>query len=68
LATTKWVKSNRYVLSIATSSTLGGIMVGNGLSITNTGVLSVVDNWTSTLNTISSNVGTNTSDITILKS
>lgn len=68
LATTKWVNSNRYVLSIATSSTLGGIMVGNGLSITNTGVLSVVDNWTSTLNTISSNVGTNTSDITILKS
>lgn len=68
LATTKWVKSNKYVLSIATSSTLGGIMVGNGLSITNTGVLSVVDNWTSTLNTISSNVGTNTSDITILKS
>lgn len=68
LATTKWVNSNRHVLSIATSSTLGGIMVGNGLSITNTGVLSVVDNWTSTLNTISSNVGTNTSDITILKS
>lgn len=68
LATTKWVNSNRYVLSIATSSTLGGIMVGNGLSITSTGVLSVVDNWTSTLNTISSNVGTNTSDITILKS
>lgn len=68
LATTKWVNSNRYALSIATSSTLGGIMVGNGLSITNTGVLSVVDNWTSTLNTISSNVGTNTSDITILKS
>jgi hypothetical protein len=43
-------------------------MVGNGLSITNTGVLSIVDNWTSTLNTISSNVHTNTSDITILKS
>ena len=68
LATTKWVNSNRYILSIATSSTLGGIMVGNGLSITNTGVLSVVDNWTSTLDTISSNVSTNTSDITILKS
>lgn len=68
LATTKWVNSNKYVLSIATSNTLGGIMVGNGLSITSTGVLSVVDNWTSTLNTISSNVGTNTSDITILKS
>ncbi len=68
LATTKWVNSNKYVLSIATSNTLGGIMVGNGLSITSTGVLSVVDNWTSTLNTISSNVSTNTSDITILKS
>lgn len=68
LATTKWVNSNKYVLSIATSNTLGGIMVGNGLSITSTGVLSVVDNWTSTLNTISSNVNTNTSDITILKS
>lgn len=68
LATTKWVNSIRYVLSIATSSTLGGIIVGNGLSITNTGVLSVVDNWTSTLNTISSIVNTNTSDIIILKS
>lgn len=68
LATTKWVNSNKYVLPIATSSTLGGVMVGNGLSISNTGVLSVVDNWTSTLNNISSNVHTNTSDITILKS
>ena len=68
LATTKWVNSNRYVLSIATSNTLGGIMVGNGLSITNTGVLSVVDNWTSALNTISSNMNTNINDITILKS
>lgn len=68
LATTKWVNSNSYILSIATSSTLGGIMVGSGLSITNTGVLSVVDNWTSTLDTISNNVNTNTSDITILKS
>ena len=68
LATTKWVNATRYILPVATTSTLGGIMVGNGLSITSTGVLSVVDNWTSTLNTISSNVGTNTSDITILKS
>lgn len=68
LATTKWVNSNKYILSIATSSTLGGIMIGSGLSITHTGVLSVVDNWTSTLNTISNNVNTNISDITILKS
>ena len=68
LATTKWVNSNKYILPIATSSTLGGIMVGSGLSITNIGVLSVVDNWTFTLNTISSNVSTNTNDITILKS
>lgn len=68
LATTKWVNSNKYTLSIATSNTLGGIIVGNGLSITSTGVLSIVDNWTSTLDTISSNVNTNTSDITTLKS
>ena len=64
LATTKWVNSNKYTLSIATSNTLGGIIVGNGLSITSTGVLSVGG----TLNTISSNVSTNTSDITTLKS
>lgn len=64
LATTKWVKSNKYTLSIATSNTLGGIIVGNGLSITSTGVLSVGG----TLNTISNNVNTNTSDITTLKS
>lgn len=68
LATTKWVNATRYILPVATTSTLGGVMVGNGLSITSTGVLSVVDNWTSTLNTISNNVSTNTSDITILKS
>ena len=68
LATTKWVNSTKYTLPIATSNTLGGIIVGNGLSITSTGVLSVVDNWTSTLNTISSNVSTNTNDITTLKS
>ena len=64
LATTKWVKSNKYTLSIATSNTLGGIIVGNGLSITSTGVLSVGG----TLSTISNNVSTNTSDITTLKS
>lgn len=64
LATTKWVKSNKYTLSIATSNTLGGIIVGNGLSITSTGVLSVGG----TLTTISNNVNTNTSDITTLKS
>ena len=64
LATTKWVNSNKYTLSVATSNTLGGIIVGNGLSITSTGVLSVG----STLTTISNNVSTNTSDITTLKS
>ena len=64
LATTKWVNSTKYTLPIATSNTLGGIIVGNGLSITSTGVLSVGE----TLNTISSNVSTNTSDITTLKS
>lgn len=64
LATTKWVNSNKYTLSAATSNTLGGIIVGNGLSITNTGVLSVGG----TLSTISNNVSTNTSDITTLKS
>ena len=64
LATTKWVNSTKYTLPIATANTLGGIIVGNGLSITSTGVLSVGG----TLNTISSNVSTNTSDITTLKS
>ena len=64
LATTKWVNSTKYTLPIATSNTLGGIIVGNGLSITSTGVLSVGG----TLTTISNNVSTNTSDITTLKS
>lgn len=64
LATTKWVKSNKYTPPIATSNTLGGIIVGNGLSITSTGVLSVGG----TLSTISNNVSTNTNDITTLKS
>ena len=64
LATTKWVNSTKYTLPIATSNTLGGIIVGNGLSITSTGVLSVGG----TLTTISNNVSTNTSDITALKS
>ena len=64
LATTKWVNSTKYTLPIATSNTLGGIIVGNGLSITSTGILSVGG----TLSTISNNVSTNTSDITALKS
>ena len=64
LATTKWVNSTKYTLPIATSNTLGGIIVGNGLSITSTGVLSVGG----TLSTISNNVSTNTNDITTLKS
>ena len=64
LATTKWVNSTKYTLPIATSNTLGGIIVGNGLSITSTGVLSVGG----TLSTISNNVSINTSDITTLKS
>ena len=64
LATTKWVNSTKYTLPIATSNTLGGIIVGNGLSITSTGVLSVGG----TLSTISNNVSTNTSYINTLKS
>lgn len=68
LATTKWVNSTKYTLPIATSSTLGGVMVGNGLSITNTGILSVTDSWTSVLNTLSNKVNTNIDDITTLKS
>lgn len=68
LATTKWVNSTKYTLPIATSNTLGGVMIGNGLSITNTGILSVIDNWTSVLNTLSNKVNTNTNDITTLKS
>ena len=68
LATTKWVNSTKYTLPIATSNILGGIIVGNGLSITSTGILSVTDSWTYILNTISNNVNTNTNDITILKS
>ena len=68
LATTKWVNSIKYTLPIATSNILGGIIVGDGLSITSTGILSVTDSWTDILNTISNNVSTNTNDITTLKS
>lgn len=68
LATTKWVNSTKYTLPIATSNTLGGVMIGNGLSITNTGILSVIDNWTSILNTLSNKVSINIDDITTLKS
>ena len=68
LATTRWVNSTKYTLPIATSNILGGVIVGDGLSITSTGILSVTDSWTNILNTISNNVNTNTNDITILKS
>lgn len=68
LATTKWVQSNKYELPIASSSVLGGVIVGSGLSITNTGTLSVVDNWTSTLNSISSTVSSHTSSISTMQS
>ena len=68
LATTKWVNSTKYTLSIATSDTLGGVIIGDGLSITSTGILSVTDSWTDILNTVSNNVNTNTNDITTLKS
>ena len=64
LATTKWVNSTKHTLPIATSNILGGVIVGDGLSITSTGVLSVGG----TLTTISNNVNTNTNDITTLKS
>lgn len=68
LATTKWVQSNKYELPIASSSVLGGVMIGSGLSISNTGALSVVDNWTSTLNSISSTVSSHTSSISTMQS
>ena len=68
LATTKWVNSTKYTLPIATSDTLGGVIVGNGLSITSTGILSVTDSWTDILNTLSNKVNTNIDDITTLKS
>ena len=68
LATTKWVSSTKYTLPIATSSILGGVIIGDGLSITNAGILSVTDSWTSILNTLSNKVNTNIDDITTLKS
>lgn len=68
LATTKWVNSTKYTLPVATSNILGGVIIGDGLSITNAGILSVTDSWTDILNTISNNVNTNTNDITTLKS
>lgn len=68
LATTKWVNSTKYTLPIATSNILGGVIIGDGLSITNAGILSVTDSWTSILNTLSNKVHTNIDDITTLKS
>lgn len=68
LATTKWVNSTKYTLPIATSNILGGVIIGDGLSITNAGILSVTDSWTSILNTLSDKVDTNIDDITTLKS
>lgn len=68
LATTKWVTSNKYILPTATSSTLGGVIIGEGLSITSSGILSVTDNWTTTLTTVVNNTNTNTTDIITLKS
>ena len=68
LATTKWVNSTKYTLPIATSNILGGVIVGDGLSITSTGILSVTDSWTDILNTLSNKVNTNIDDITTLKS
>ena len=67
LATTKWVKANQYILPISSTNTLGGVMVGDGLTITETGVLSVVDNWSEQLTSISNSVSTNTDDIITLK-
>ena len=68
LATTKWVNSTKYTLPIATSNILGGVIIGDGLSITYAGILSVTDSWTSILNTLSNKVNTNIDDITTLKS
>ena len=47
---TQWVGSGDYTLPIATTSNLGGIIVGTGLGVTAQGTLSVnlVDNLTST--------------------
>lgn len=68
IATTKWVKDNAYKLPVATSTVLGGVMVGDGLNITDTGTLSVVDNWTSKLNSLSNSVNFNADEISTLKS
>lgn len=50
---TSWIGSGDYNLPIATTSTLGGIIVGTGLGVTNNGTLSanLVDNLTSTSTT-----------------
>lgn len=68
IATTKWVKDNAYKLPVATSTVLGGVMIGDGLNITDTGTLSIVDNWTSKLNSLSSSVSSNADEISTLKS
>ena len=68
LATTKWVKLNKYKLPPATAAKLGGIMVGEGLEITEEGTLSVTDKWSKPLNKLTTKVDTNTTNITNLTS
>ena len=68
LATTKWVKLNKYKLPPATASKLGGIMVGEGLEITEKGTLSVIDKWSKPLKELTTKVNTNTTNITNLTS
>ena len=68
LATTKWVKLNKYKLPPATATKLGGIMVGEGLEITEKGTLSVTDKWSKPLKELTTKVDTNTTNITNLTS
>ena len=68
LATTKWVKLNKYKLPPATAAKLGGIMVGEGLEITEKGTLSVIDKWSKPLKELTTKVDTNTTNITNLTS
>lgn len=57
--------ANNYVLPIASDSVLGGIMVGSGLAINGSGILSATNTATGTVTSVGLTVGTSGSNVSV---
>lgn len=64
LTSAAWVRKYGYILNAATEDSLGGVKIGNGLSINSDGVLSINSSYDTNINSLQTNLTSLTDKVT----